>query len=194
MVVRSTARALCHGLRPPIRSAPGVAASRSGWRTASSSSDNAPRTSVTSARASTTRPHRCKASIPLAYSSHIARKVSLVLARRAIASWWLVKACDDVARGSGHGQPSRLWFASDRRPARPHRQVSHGRLTRCPRPTRSSRRYGQPEFGPARRWLPAAASRRDLEDIFAVQNDIIREIVVAMDVQSRRGEQHRFGG
>ncbi len=32
---------------------------------------------------------------------------------------------------------------------------------------------------------------RDLEDIFAVQDEITREIVVAMDVQLREGEQHR---
>jgi len=32
---------------------------------------------------------------------------------------------------------------------------------------------------------------RVLEDIFAVQDDITREIVVAMDVQLREGEQHR---
>ncbi len=32
---------------------------------------------------------------------------------------------------------------------------------------------------------------RELEDIFAVQDEITREIVVAMDVQLREGEQHR---
>ncbi|HUS53878.1 MAG TPA: adenylate/guanylate cyclase domain-containing protein [Thermohalobaculum sp.] len=32
---------------------------------------------------------------------------------------------------------------------------------------------------------------RNLEDIFAVQDEITREIVVAMDVQLREGEQHR---
>ncbi len=32
---------------------------------------------------------------------------------------------------------------------------------------------------------------RDLEDTFAVQDEITREIVVAMDVQLREGEQHR---
>ncbi len=32
---------------------------------------------------------------------------------------------------------------------------------------------------------------RDLQDIFAVQDEITREIVVAMDVQLREGEQHR---
>jgi adenylate cyclase len=32
---------------------------------------------------------------------------------------------------------------------------------------------------------------RELNDIFAVQDDITREIVVAMDVQLREGEQHR---
>jgi len=32
---------------------------------------------------------------------------------------------------------------------------------------------------------------RDLEDIFAVQDEITREIVVALDVQLREGEQHR---
>ena len=32
---------------------------------------------------------------------------------------------------------------------------------------------------------------RDLEDIFAVQDEIVREIVTALDVQLREGEQHR---
>jgi adenylate cyclase len=32
---------------------------------------------------------------------------------------------------------------------------------------------------------------RELSDIFAVQDDIVREIVTAMDVQLREGEQHR---
>ena len=39
--------------------------------------------------------------------------------------------------------------------------------------------------------LWAERYERDLEDIFAVQDEITREIVVAMDVQLREGEQHR---
>ncbi len=33
---------------------------------------------------------------------------------------------------------------------------------------------------------------RDLDDIFAVQDEITREIVIALDVQMREGEQHRM--
>ncbi len=39
--------------------------------------------------------------------------------------------------------------------------------------------------------LWAERYERDLEDIFAVQDEITREIVVALDVQLREGEQHR---
>lgn len=33
---------------------------------------------------------------------------------------------------------------------------------------------------------------RELQDIFAVQDEITREIIVAMDVELREGEQHRI--